>query len=206
MISPRAPASSGIDVLLIMYRLTILNTLRFACSVNSWRLCQGGERFKFSNYSNSWRLSSRRQTYLRTPTCLLLSFERAGPLGHQVHVIARRRKSDPASEEIEGVQIHRVTDPFNANGFFELRRILKDTSPSIVHTHATSGLFLAAAKKMIGTKFVAQVHGTSHSHYMPIRLDSVSTKVNYSPIKMTYYYLRKRRSGLRQIKSQQCRT
>lgn len=132
-------------------------------------------------------------TYGLQPVFYYLSREQARQ-GNEVHVIARKKGSQPSSESLDGVEIHRVENPFSVNAFQMIRRLANGGSspPTIIHTHATNGLFLAPLKKTLKARLVAQVHGTSHSHYMPRKLSSVSTEVSYSPLKMSYYYFRER--------------
>ncbi|MGI0081552.1 MAG: glycosyltransferase family 4 protein, partial [Nitrososphaerales archaeon] len=115
-------------------------------------------------------------------------------LGNEVHVIARKKASQPSSESLDGVEIHRVKNPFSVNAFQMIRRLANGESspPTIIHTHATNGLFLAPLKKTLKAHLVAQVHGTSHSHYMPKKVNSIGTEISYSPMKMSYYYFRER--------------
>ncbi len=132
-------------------------------------------------------------TYGLQPVFYYLSKEQAR-LGNEVHVIARKKGSQPGRESIEGVEIHRVENPFSVNAFQLIRRLSNGGSsiPTIVHTHATNGLFLAPLKKTIKAHLVAQVHGTSHSHYLPKKISSLKTEIDYSPLKMSYYYFREK--------------
>ena len=133
-------------------------------------------------------------TYGLQPVFYYLSREQAKQ-GNEVHVIARKKGSEPNSELIEGVEIHRVEDPFSINAFQTIRRLANSGDRSrqtIIHTHATAGLFLVPLKRTLKAHLVAQVHGTSHSHYMPKKISSLRTEISYSPLKMSYYYFRER--------------
>lgn len=133
-------------------------------------------------------------TYGLQPVFYYLSREQARQ-GNEVHVIARKKGSEPSSELIEGVKIHRVEGPFSINAFQTIRRLANAEDRSrqtIIHTHATTGLFLVPLKRTLKAHLVAQVHGTSHSHYMPKKINSLSTEISYSPLKMSYYYFRER--------------
>jgi len=112
--------------------------------------------------------------------------------GHDVNVVARKVGSQP-TEEVDGnVIVHRVDPPFNVNGLRKVRGIIKNRKDSIVHTHATAGLFMSLAKHLLKVPLVAHVHGTTHSHFMPVRLEYGDLKLGYSPIRLAYYHQREK--------------
>jgi glycosyltransferase involved in cell wall biosynthesis len=113
-------------------------------------------------------------------------------MGHQVHVITNRASGQPSLEEMEGIQVHRVNNPFNLNAFKKLRSINDGDIPPIIHTHATCGIFLGLLGPLLQKPFVSQVHGTTLSHYMPVRMELGSMNLDYRAPKLGYYYLRER--------------
>ena len=66
--------------------------------------------------------------------------------GHEVHVIGRRRQGEPALETDDGVIVHRVGSPFTLNALAKLHKLANSGSPSVIHTHSTTGAFLATTK------------------------------------------------------------
>ena len=113
--------------------------------------------------------------------------------GHEVHVIARRRSNEPKTEVYEGVRVHRVSSPFTLNALTKLRELTSnDGIPSVVHTHSTSGVFLAAMKRGINAPIVSHIHGTTYSAATPITLSFGDIKAGYSRWKVTTSFMREK--------------
>jgi glycosyltransferase involved in cell wall biosynthesis len=113
--------------------------------------------------------------------------------GHEVHVVARRRSNEPSIEFIEGVTVHRVGNPFTLNAMTKVRELTsRNGLPSVVHTHSTSGVFLAAAKRMINAPIVSHIHGTTYSVATPITLSFGDIKSGYSRWGVTTSYIREK--------------
>lgn len=113
--------------------------------------------------------------------------------GHEVHVIARRRRNEPAEELNDGVFVHRVRTPFTLFALAKVRELVsQNTLPNVVHTHSTSGAFLAATKRGINAPVVSHVHGTTYSAATPMTLSFGDIKSGYSPLKVTTSYIRER--------------
>ena len=66
--------------------------------------------------------------------------------GHEVHVVARRRLNEPTVEVSDGVTIHRVGNPFTLNALTKVRELTRDRSPAVIHTHSSTGAFLAGSE------------------------------------------------------------
>jgi len=133
-------------------------------------------------------------TYGLQPVFYNLSREQARR-GHDVHVIARRQSaSTPAEEVYEGINVHRVEAPFTVNAFKRLRSLTneKRASPAVIHTHATSGVFLAALKGAVNAPVLAHVHGTTRSPYMPVVLKYGDVELGYSPLGVALAYAREK--------------
>ncbi|MDA4123007.1 MAG: glycosyltransferase family 4 protein [Thaumarchaeota archaeon] len=126
------------------------------------------------------------------PVFYYLSKEQAR-LGHEVIVISKRLGSQPRLEVLDGVTVHRVEDPFNVTALRLLRNLTTSSKKrSVIHAHATAGLFLVPFRKVFPIPMVSHVHGTSRSHYMPVKLSFGDLVYDYSPVKMAYYYERER--------------
>jgi len=107
-------------------------------------------------------------------------------------VIARRRANEPSVELSEGVRIHRVGNPFTLKALTKLRELTKDRSPAVIHTHSTTGAFLAATKRIVRTPIVSHIHGTTYSVAAPAVLAFGGMKVGYSRWGVTTSYLREK--------------
>ncbi|MDA4117647.1 MAG: glycosyltransferase family 4 protein, partial [Thaumarchaeota archaeon] len=133
-------------------------------------------------------------TYGLQPVFYNLSLEQARR-GHDVHVIARRQSaSAPAEEVYQGINVHRVESPFTVNAFKRLRSLVNEErdGPAVVHTHATSGVFLAALKGAVSAPLVSHVHGTTRSPYMPVVLKYGEIELGYSPLKVALAFTREK--------------
>jgi glycosyltransferase involved in cell wall biosynthesis len=133
-------------------------------------------------------------TYGLQPVFYNLSREQARR-GHDVHVIARRQSPGiPAEEVHEGIYVHRVEAPFTVNAFKKLRSLTQEKrgGRSVIHTHATSGVFLAALKGAVSAPVVSHVHGTTRSPYMPVVLKYGNIELRYSPLGVALAFTRER--------------
>lgn len=130
-------------------------------------------------------------TYGLQPVFYYLSREQAKQ-GHEVHVIARKMPSQSKEEITDGVIIHRVNPPFNIEGFRKVKEIVSGDRNTVVHAHATSGVFMSMAKHLLRTPLVAHVHGTTHSHYLPTAFEFDGVRLKSSPFKIAYYYGREK--------------
>jgi len=130
-------------------------------------------------------------TYGLQPVFYYLSREQARR-GLEVHVVARRTSSQSVEETNDGVIIHRVDPPFNINGFRKVKEIVSGDRNTVVHAHATCGLFMSMAKHLLNTPLVAHVHGTTHSHYLPAAFEFGAVRLSSSPFKIAYYYGREK--------------
>jgi glycosyltransferase involved in cell wall biosynthesis len=130
-------------------------------------------------------------TYGLQPVFYYLSKEQARR-GYEMHVIARRQWSQPPHESCDGVIIHRVSDPFTVNAIRTLRNLTSDRKETIVHTHGTAGLFMAAVKRYFRVSLVSHVHGSSRSHAIPVVLKVGDTTLGYSAWGVANSYLRER--------------
>jgi glycosyltransferase involved in cell wall biosynthesis len=114
-------------------------------------------------------------------------------LGHEVHVVTRRNKSQPAHEVYDGVVVHRVEGPFTLGAARLLRELTNTPMDSVVHTHSTSGLFMSALRRVSKrSPLISHVHGTTRSPFAPMTLKFGSTVLDYSPMKVTTSYLREK--------------
>jgi len=111
--------------------------------------------------------------------------------GHDVQVIAKRHAGEPREETHQGVVIHRVNPPMNSNAYLLLRRLSAETK-SVVHTHATTGVFMALLRKTVNSPLVSQVHGTTFSAATPLELTFNHARLGYSRWGVTMSYIRER--------------
>jgi Glycosyltransferase len=128
-------------------------------------------------------------TYGLQPVFVYLSKEQATK-GNEVHVVT---PGDVASnEELDNVQIHRVPTPFNINAPRIMGRLIHGKNGTVVHSHATCGLFMSVYKRMTRVPFVAHTHGTSKSHNTPLVLKGSELSIDYSVFNINYHMLRER--------------
>jgi glycosyltransferase involved in cell wall biosynthesis len=128
-------------------------------------------------------------TYGLQPVFVYLSKEQATK-GNEVHVVT---PGDVASnEELDNVQIHRVPTPFNINAPRIMGRLIHGKNGTVVHSHATCGLFMSIYKRMTRVPFVAHTHGTSRSHNTPLVLKGSELSIDYSVFNINYHMLRER--------------
>ena len=130
-------------------------------------------------------------TYGLQPVFVNLS-EQQVRQGYEVHVVARRRNSQPEEEVCRGVHIHRVPVPFNVTALRRVQSLVGTGEGWVVHTHATCGIFMIPMRRIQHLRLVAHSHGTSRSHHVPIRYKSESLTLDYSSLGITYDMLRER--------------
>jgi len=99
------------------------------------------------------------------PTFYHLSREQVRQ-GLNVYVISKGYPRQKRFEEIMGVHVHRVMNPYNLFAPYELIKLKKRVKIDLVHAHATSGPFYAIYRKLLQsgrmkTPYVVQVHGTT---------------------------------------------
>jgi len=132
-----------------------------------------------------------KSSYGLQPNFYYLSREQA-KLGNRVVVISRLRDSQPRFERVGDVEVRRVENPFNLNAMKILRDLSQDyDKQTLVHTHSTSGVFLAALKKPLQLPMFAHIHGTSRSAHMPVSIIPNPAE-GTSSYKMLYYFLREK--------------
>lgn len=112
--------------------------------------------------------------------------------GRDVHVVARRSVGQPANEEVDGVHVHRVRNPYNVNAMLSVLHLANEVSPAVIHTHSTSGVFLALSRRTMSTPVVSHVHGTTISAATPAVLSFGQTTYGYSPLRVATSYIRER--------------
>jgi glycosyltransferase involved in cell wall biosynthesis len=135
--------------------------------------------------------SGRNASYGLQPVYYNLSTEQARR-GHDVHVIARRHTTEPGQELIDGVNVHRVGQPFSMNALNKLSELTRTETPAVIHTHSTSGVFLVPVKRALKAPVVAHVHGTTYSAATPAVLRYGEMVVNYSRWRVTTSFMRER--------------
>jgi phosphatidylinositol alpha-1,6-mannosyltransferase len=112
--------------------------------------------------------------------------------GHDVHVIARRYPREPVQEENEGVHVHRIAAPYSLGAMAMIRELANSHSPTIIHTHSTSGFFLTATKRLVQAPIVSHVHGTTYSVATPAVLTFGKMMLGYSRWRVTTSFMRER--------------
>jgi len=113
-------------------------------------------------------------------------------MGYEVHVIARRSPGQPEHETVKGVEIHRVSSPFNVTALELSLRLTRGDDEWVLHPHATSGLFLAVTRRWGRTPLVSHSHGTSRSHNVPISLSDGVITGDHSNQGLAFHVLRER--------------
>ncbi len=97
-------------------------------------------------------------THGREPTFYYLSKEQA-KLGLKVHVICTLRHRSKEYENLDGINVHRVSSPYTFHALKMFRKLSKDSKMNVVHDHATSGMGYALLKRIVGPKpLVVHVH------------------------------------------------
>ena len=130
-------------------------------------------------------------SYGLQPVFTNLSEEQAR-MGYEVHVIARRSAGQPAKETVNGVEVHRVVNPYNITALDLTIRLTKGERDWVLHPHATSGLFLNLTHRVLPTPLVWHSHGTSKSHDSPITMAEGGAKVARSGNGVAFHMLRER--------------
>jgi len=130
-------------------------------------------------------------TYGLQPVFVNLSEEQARQ-GYEVHVVSRRRTGQLPEETHNGVRIHRVPPPFNVNGLLRTRELVEGDPETVIHAHATCGIFMAPLGWARASRFVSHAHGTSRSHRVSIKYRSGRITMDYSQMGITYEMMRER--------------
>lgn len=99
------------------------------------------------------------------PTFYHLSREQVKQ-GLNVYVISKGYPRQRRFEEIMGVHVYRVMNPYNLFALYELMKLEKRVKIDLVHAHATSGPFYAIYRKLVHSgrmraAYVVHVHGTT---------------------------------------------
>jgi starch synthase len=140
----------------------------------------------------AWRYPTEgKPTFGLQPVYYYLSREQAR-LGYDVHVVTKGTSGPKEAKTPDGVTVHEVPDPFSLNAFRIVRRLGTETGNSIIHTHATCGVFLAALRESISVPMVSQVHGCSRSPHMPVTLRFGDAVLGFSRVASWYRYFRER--------------
>ena len=79
----------------------------------------------------------------------------------------------------------------NSNAYLLLKRLCAETQ-SVVHTHATTGVFMGYLRRTIRSPLVSQVHGTTFSAATPLELTFDHARLGYSSWGVTMSYIRER--------------
>jgi starch synthase len=132
-----------------------------------------------------------KSSYGLQPVFVNLSEEQVR-IGYEVHVIARRSAGQPSNETVNGVEVHRVTNPFNITALDLTIRLTRGERDWVLHPHATSGLFLNLAHRALPTPLVCHSHGTSRSHDVPLALPGVGAEMTRSGSGIAFHMLRER--------------
>jgi glycosyltransferase involved in cell wall biosynthesis len=132
-----------------------------------------------------------KSSYGLQPVFVNLSEEQVR-MGYEVHVIARRSEGQPRHETVNGVEIHRVQSPFNITALELGLKLTHGERDWVFHPHATSGLFLNIAHRVLPTPLVCHSHGTSRSHDVPITSGGGEVRVAPSGRGMAFHMIRER--------------
>jgi len=135
--------------------------------------------------------SAGQSSYGLQPVFVNLSEEQAR-LGYEVYVISRRSPGQPSNETSNGVQVHRVGNPYSVSALDLTIRLTRGERDWVLHPHATSGLFLSLTHRAFPTPLVCHSHGTSRSHDVPLRIDGDSMRAVRSGDGMAFHMLRER--------------
>lgn len=113
-------------------------------------------------------------------------------MGYEVHVIARKSLGQPSFEITNGVNVHRLMDPFNLTAFDLSLRLTHGERGWVLHSHATSGIFLNLTRKCLPTPLVCHAHGTSRSHGVPLTIEEGVVKTDESGREVGFHALREK--------------
>jgi starch synthase len=130
-------------------------------------------------------------SYGLQPVFVNLSEEQAR-MGYEVHVIARRSPGQVSNETVRGVEIHRVSSPFNVTALDLSLRLTRGEKDWVFHPHATSGIFLNVTHRCLPTPLVCHSHGTSRSHDVPMTVEGGEVKASPSGGGMAFHMLREK--------------
>jgi glycosyltransferase involved in cell wall biosynthesis len=113
-------------------------------------------------------------------------------MGYEVHVVARMSPGQRQHENVNGVEIHRVNNPFNLTAMELSLKLTRGDRDWVLHPHATSGLFLTVTRRWGKTPLVCHSHGTSRSHNVPLSLNGGEVKTGHSSRGIGFHMLRER--------------
>ena len=130
-------------------------------------------------------------TYGLQPVFVNLSEEQVR-MGYQVHVIARKSPGQPSFETINGVEVHRVMNPFNLTALNLSLRLTHGETGWVLHSHATSGIFLSLTRTLLPTPLVCHSHGTTRSHSVPFTIDNGVVRVDPSAREPSFHTSREK--------------
>ena len=117
--------------------------------------------------------------------------EEQARMGYEVHVIARRSRGQLPRETVNGVEVHRVSSPYNFTALELSMRLTRGEKDWVLHPHATSGIFLKLTHRWIPTPLVCHSHGTSRSHEAPASMGG-ETLITHSGHGIAFHVLRER--------------
>ena len=132
-----------------------------------------------------------KSSYGLQPVFVNLSEEQAR-MGYEVHVIARRSQGQASRESVNGVEVHRVSSPYNVTALDLSTRLTRGEKDWVLHPHATSGMFLSVTHRGMPTPLVCHSHGTSRSHDSPVSMGGGEVQINRSGRGMAFHMLRER--------------
>ena len=132
-----------------------------------------------------------KSSYGLQPVFVNLSEEQAR-MGYEVHVIARRSPGQPSRESVNGVEVHRVSSPYNVTALDLSTRLTRGEKDWVLHPHATSGIFLNVTHRVMPTPLVCHSHGTSRSHDAPVSMGGDEVQINRSGRGVAFHMLRER--------------
>lgn len=112
-------------------------------------------------------------------------------LGNEVHVVTLS-KDGYLRRTVDGIHVYGVPPPFNLNAPKVISSIIKNKKESVVHSHATCGIFMYFFKRFQRIPLVSHVHGTSRSHHTPLVIKGERMQVSYSSLHVNYHMIRER--------------
>lgn len=112
--------------------------------------------------------------------------------GYDVQVVTKAKSHFSAEVSEDGVTVHHVPDPFSPNAYKLVRELSKAGEQSVIHSHATCGVFLPVTKLTSRVPVISHVHGCSRSAHMPITLRFGESVLSYSATENWYRYFRER--------------
>ncbi|MEM3638081.1 MAG: glycosyltransferase family 4 protein [Conexivisphaerales archaeon] len=113
-------------------------------------------------------------------------------LGYDVVILSASKGRSQVKQLDDGTIVYSISNFFSLKSLKLITELLKSDSSTIIHTHATAGLFLTLLRQVVKFRHVAHVHGTSKSSFMPVKLRFDNVVQGYSPTKMAYYMAREK--------------